>query len=184
MLIDARSVPTAAEFSCDLCVVGAGPAGIAIVDRLRDSGLAVLLLESGGLNLELPTQALYRGEIHGHDYFRLDACRWRLFGGSSNRWGGWCRPLEAIDFARREWLPYSGWPIEAETLQPYHADAAELFELPIEDQDVALIPFTEWAPHERALALAFAAFSCMATACAAACAALTSATACDLSSSA
>ena len=35
---------------------------------------------------------------------------------------------------------------------------AELFELPIEDQDVALIPFTEWAPHEPALALAFAAF--------------------------
>jgi choline dehydrogenase-like flavoprotein len=137
MLIDARSVPTAAEFSCDLCVVGAGPAGIAIVDRLRDSGLAVLLLESGGLNLELPTQALYRGEIHGHDYFRLDACRWRLFGGSSNRWGGWCRPLEAIDFARREWLPYSGWPIEAETLQPYHADAAELFELPNARFDLA-----------------------------------------------
>jgi pimeloyl-ACP methyl ester carboxylesterase len=35
---------------------------------------------------------------------------------------------------------------------------SELFELPIEDQDVALIPFTEWAPHEPALALAFAAF--------------------------
>ena len=35
---------------------------------------------------------------------------------------------------------------------------AELFELPIEDQDVALIPFTEWAPHEPELALAFAAF--------------------------
>ena len=35
---------------------------------------------------------------------------------------------------------------------------AELFELPIEDQDVALIPFAEWAPHEPALALTFAAF--------------------------
>ena len=35
---------------------------------------------------------------------------------------------------------------------------AELFELPIEDQDVALIPFPEWAAHEPALASAFAAF--------------------------
>ena len=35
---------------------------------------------------------------------------------------------------------------------------AELFELPIEDQDVALIPFPEWAVHEPALASAFAAF--------------------------
>jgi choline dehydrogenase-like flavoprotein len=137
MLIDARSVAEAAEFTCDLCVVGAGPAGIAIVDRLRSSGLSVILLESGGFNLELPTQELYRGEIRGDDYFRLDACRWRLFGGSSNRWGGWCRPLEAVDFTRREWLPYSGWPIEAAALRPYHADAARLFELPNARFDLA-----------------------------------------------
>jgi choline dehydrogenase-like flavoprotein len=137
MLIDARSVAAAAEFSCDLCVVGAGPAGIAIAHRLRNSGLSVILLESGGFNLELPTQKLYRGEIRGDDYFRLDACRWRLFGGSSNRWGGWCRPLEAVDFTRREWLPYSGWPIDAEALQSYHADAARLFELPNARFDLA-----------------------------------------------
>ena len=35
---------------------------------------------------------------------------------------------------------------------------AELFALPIEDQNAALIPFSDWAPHEPALALAFAAF--------------------------
>ena len=137
MLIDARSVAEAAEFTCDLCVVGAGPAGIAIVDRLRGSSLSVILLESGGFDLELPTQDLYRGEIRGDDYFRLDACRWRLFGGSSNRWGGWCRPLEAVDFMRREWLPYSGWPIDAAALRPYHADAARLFELPNARFDLA-----------------------------------------------
>jgi choline dehydrogenase-like flavoprotein len=130
MLIDAVSIESGNEFVCDLCVVGSGPAGISIVDRLRKSGLSIVLLESGGFNLELPTQELYRGELDGHDYFRLDACRWRLFGGSSNRWGGWCRPLEAVDFTRRDWLPYSGWPIDAAALLPYHAAAAELFELP------------------------------------------------------
>jgi hypothetical protein len=35
---------------------------------------------------------------------------------------------------------------------------AELFELPIDDQDVDLIPFADWAPHEPALARAFADF--------------------------
>ncbi len=129
MLIDARSVGQDRRFDCDLCIVGAGPAGIAIVDRLRDSGLSLLLLESGGFNLERPTQKLYRGEIVGQDYFRLDACRWRLFGGGSNRWGGWCRPLEAVDYARHEWLENSGWPIGPDALRPYEADAAELFEL-------------------------------------------------------
>jgi len=130
MLIDARYATSGTEFHCDLCVVGSGPAGLSLVERLRGSGLSIVLLESGGLDLDLATQNLYRGEIDGQDYFRLDACRWRLFGGSSNRWGGWCRPLEAADFAQHDWLPHSGWPIDAETLEPYQSDAAKLFELP------------------------------------------------------
>jgi choline dehydrogenase-like flavoprotein len=130
MLIDARSVTDGAEFACDLCVVGAGPAGIAIVDRLRESGLSIVLLESGGFDPEVATQRLFRGENLGHDYYRLDACRQRLFGGSTNHWGGWCRPLDAVNFERRDWVPWSGWPISEETLKPYYADAARLFELP------------------------------------------------------
>jgi choline dehydrogenase-like flavoprotein len=129
VLIDARTVSAGTEFQCDLCVIGAGPAGISIADRLRSSGLSIVLLESGGFEYDLATQALYRGEIHGDRYFRLDGCRWRLFGGSSNRWGGWCRPLETADFTQREWLAHSGWPISTQTLQPYEADAAKLLEL-------------------------------------------------------
>lgn len=130
MLIDARRIEPNRQFLCDVCVVGAGPAGIALVDRLRQSGLAVILVESGGFNLELATQSLYQGDIVGQPYFRLDACRWRLFGGSSVRWGGWCRPLEADDYEIRDWIPLSGWPITASDLRPYHDDAAALFQLP------------------------------------------------------
>jgi choline dehydrogenase-like flavoprotein len=130
VLIDARSISPDRKFECDLCVVGAGFAGIAIADRLRDSGLSVVLLESGGFNVDLRTQNLYHGETQGDEYFRLDACRWRLFGGGGNRWGGWCRPLEAVDFTQRDWLAHSGWPINAETLRPYEEDAAKLLELP------------------------------------------------------
>ena len=35
---------------------------------------------------------------------------------------------------------------------------SELFQLPIKDQDVPLLPFTEWAPHEPAMARKFVAF--------------------------
>ena len=129
MLTDARSVLPGTEFPCDLCVVGAGPAGIAIVDRLRGSDLSIVLLESGGFHPELPTQQLFRGENVGFPYFRLDACRFRLFGGSTNRWGGWCRPLEPVDYQSRDWLPWSGWPISWEALEPYRVDTAKLFEL-------------------------------------------------------
>lgn len=130
MLIDARSVAGGSAFDCDVCVVGSGPAGIAIVDRLRDCGLGVILLEAGGLEYGLAAQRLYRGPIIGQPYYRLDACRWRMFGGSSNRWGGWCRPLDAEDYSERAWLALSGWPIRADVLRPYEEAAAALFELP------------------------------------------------------
>jgi choline dehydrogenase-like flavoprotein len=130
MLVDARSVPHGSQFSCDLCIVGAGPAGITIADRLRDSGLGVILLESGGFDNELSTQRLYRGENVGRSYYRLDACRWRLFGGSSNRWGGMSRPLDPQDFERRDWLPWSGWPISWETVDAYRVETAKILGLP------------------------------------------------------
>jgi choline dehydrogenase-like flavoprotein len=111
-------------------VVGSGPAGIAIADRLRNSGLSVILLEAGGRDYHLPAQKLYRGQIVGQRYYRLDGCRWRMFGGSSNRWGGWCRPLDACDYTERAWFALSGWPISADSLRPYEDDAAALLELP------------------------------------------------------
>jgi choline dehydrogenase-like flavoprotein len=60
-----------------------------------------------------------------------------MFGGSSNRWGGWCRPLGEEDYQVREWLAHSGWPISAQTLRPYEADAARLFELPHDRFDLS-----------------------------------------------
>jgi len=89
-----------------------------------------MLLEAGGFDYELPTQRLYGGQIVGQPYYRLDGCRWRMFGGSSNRWGGWCRPLDPADYTERPWFALSGWPISAEALKPYEDDAAALCELP------------------------------------------------------
>jgi choline dehydrogenase-like flavoprotein len=140
VLIDARQIEDGAQLTSDLVVVGAGPAGISIVDRLRSSGLSICLLDGGGFLPEVATQRLYRGECIGDRYFRLDGCRNRQFGGSSNRWGGWCRPLDPIDFERRDWLPWSGWPINQTELEPFYADAAELLQLPTSRFDVASWP--------------------------------------------
>jgi choline dehydrogenase-like flavoprotein len=130
VLTEATSIPPDSVLEFDLCIVGAGPAGIAIADRLRDSPLKICLLESGGFEPEIRTQRLYHGENVGHPYFNPQSCRFRMFGGSSNRWGGWCRPLEDVDFEARDWLPWSGWPIAPEALKPYYTAAAELFQLP------------------------------------------------------
>ena len=81
MQIDARSIADGTTLSCDLCVVGAGPAGISLVDRLRESGLSICLLESGSFEPELATQRLNAGTTTGHRYWPsqqpLPALRWR-----------------------------------------------------------------------------------------------------------
>lgn len=48
MILDANDVENGACVTADVCVVGAGAAGIAIALSLLDSGVDVLVLESGG----------------------------------------------------------------------------------------------------------------------------------------
>jgi choline dehydrogenase-like flavoprotein len=130
VLSDARCIADGTELDFDLVVVGAGPAGITLVDRLRTSGLRVCLLEGGAEDPDVDAQRLYRGENVGHPYYPLHTCRFRLFGGGSNRWGGWCRPLERQDFEAHDWIPGSGWPIGHADVQPYYEDAAQILGLP------------------------------------------------------
>jgi choline dehydrogenase-like flavoprotein len=129
MLLDARQVDRDATLEADLCVVGAGAAGITLARALAATPLRVVLLESGGLEPHAPTQALYRGRVFGRNYFTLDSCRTRQLGGSTNCWRGMCRPLDALDFEERDWLPGSGWPFGAELLRPYYERAQQVLRL-------------------------------------------------------
>ncbi|HEX3210200.1 MAG TPA: FAD-dependent oxidoreductase [Geminicoccaceae bacterium] len=129
MLIDARELETGALLEGDLCVVGAGAAGIAIALQFVGTGHRVLLVESGGLEIDGATQALYEGVNLGREYYELEACRLRFFGGTTNHWEGRCRPLDPLDFEPRAWVPHSGWPISRASLDPYYARAHELCQL-------------------------------------------------------
>ena len=52
------------------------------------------------MELSEESQEIYEGPILGRDYFDLDIARLRYLGGTSNHWGGWCRPLDASGFLR------------------------------------------------------------------------------------
>lgn len=93
MIVDIRSVPNNSTISCDLCIIGGGAAGITLALEFINYGIDVVLLESGGLELEGKTQSLYQGEDVGPPYFDVESARLRYFGGTTNHWGGWCRPL-------------------------------------------------------------------------------------------
>ena len=120
MFIDARQFSTKTELESDICIIGAGAAGITITREFIGANYNVILLESGAFQMDMATQSLYEGEDVGQNYTKLESTRSRYFGGSTNCWGGWCRPLDAIDFEAREWIPNSGWPFDKATLDPYY----------------------------------------------------------------
>jgi choline dehydrogenase-like flavoprotein len=126
--LDARNLPGGTTLIPDLAIVGGGPAGISLALALADSGQNILLLESGGLAFEAGSQKLYEGSESGVSYIALDGGRLRYLGGSTNHWGGWCRPLDRIDFEKRDWVPYSGWPFSRAEIEPYFARAQALVE--------------------------------------------------------
>ncbi len=129
MLLDLRTAGDGLSIDADVCVVGGGAAGISLTRRLRKAGRRVCLLESGGLDYEADTQALYEGPNVGMTYYDLVDARLRFFGGTTNIWGGRCTPLEPVDFERRDWIPHSGWPVGTEALAPYYREAHDALEL-------------------------------------------------------
>jgi choline dehydrogenase-like flavoprotein len=151
-----RSGGAREEIATDVCVIGAGPAGITVARQLEGTGLRVCLMESGGRTIERSVQAQSRGESDGYPLHPLDDARIRAFGGTLRHpriWDdGWAsRPLDPIDLSRRSWLGDAAWPFPRKELDGYYARA---------ELSCGVLPETEAAsrwrdsatPEARALA--------------------------------
>jgi choline dehydrogenase-like flavoprotein len=125
---DGRQVPHGSALETDVCIIGAGAAGITVARELAGSAHGVVVLESGGTNGSPETQDLYSGTASGLEY-DVHGSRLRLLGGSTNHWGGWCRPLDPDDFAARSWIAHSGWPFDRDRLEPFYRRAQEILDL-------------------------------------------------------
>ena len=119
----------------DLCIVGAGAAGITLALELEGTGLRVCLLEAGGPAYEAESQRLLEGEIVGQGYPMLRDTRVSALGGSTTVWAGWCRPLERLDFEPRDWCDAAGWPFGLDELRPFYARAHQICGLADFDYD-------------------------------------------------
>ena len=131
-MLDLDAQEGATTLEGDVCVIGAGAAGISLARRLLAAGRQVILLESGGLDYERPVADLAAGENVGEEYYPLEDSRLRFFGGTTAIWGGRCAEFDPIDLEKRDYVPHSGWPIGWEELERYYAEARPLFGLPRE----------------------------------------------------
>jgi choline dehydrogenase-like flavoprotein len=130
MELDARTLDIPA-LEGDVCIVGAGPAGLTLAGALAARGRRVVLLESGGRTADAAAQALSDGTTSGDPYDGPGPTRHRQAGGTVAIWntsfeavtGAKYVPLGPIDLEAREWWPLSGWPIEPVELSRHYARA-------------------------------------------------------------
>ena len=132
MFVDSRKLSHGSEVDTDVCIVGAGPAGITLAKEFVNQNFQICLLEGGDINYDEEVASLGDGEFVGDPFAALRDVRHRQFGGMSNVWtvvlhqyrtGVRYVDMDAIDFEKRDWVPYSGWPITKEDLIPFYKRA-------------------------------------------------------------
>ena len=122
----------------DVCICGAGVAGITLARKLSKR-LNVILLEAGDYGYSSESQEVYLGKSIGRGYFHLTATRLRFFGGTSNHWTGTCRPLDKEDFNRKSYVEYSGWPIGRSDLDPYLEETKSILDIAPEGKETGAV---------------------------------------------
>ena len=129
MLIDFNKLERPPEDQYDVCVIGAGAAGITIALKLAQKGKRVALCEAGDFDYSHDSQDIYTGKVFGDPYFDLASARLRFFGGSTNHWGGWSRSFEPNDFERDDMGEKYRWPIEFQDVNAYLIEACKILEV-------------------------------------------------------
>jgi choline dehydrogenase-like flavoprotein len=164
MIKDFLEFDDGATLQSDICIVGAGAAGITIAREFLGTGHTVVVLESGGLHTAPETTKLYDSEVIGLPHTSIHAGRARVFGGTTTLWGGQALRFSAFDLQKREWLPSSGWPLSSEDLDPYYDRADRVLQLgkrlsyndlctafaidpPAFDPAKLYVQCSQWSPH-------------------------------------
>ncbi|HWT51275.1 MAG TPA: hypothetical protein VN113_03740, partial [Caulobacter sp.] len=112
----------------DICVVGAGPLGIALALACRKRSLSVLLLESGTEDATPEKAALSEARIADEKrHASMSVAVRRALGGTSRWWGGRCVPYDDVDFEQRGFALDAAWPIGHDEIKPWYQAAADFF---------------------------------------------------------
>lgn len=148
----ANELPDQVQLSAQVCIVGAGPAGLTVAKSLVSQGCSLLLLESGDteaeddLRVDLATTTMPPNPTG--DPLVLNAVRpetrRRRFGGAASAWhvrlsenvsGLRLAPLDPIDFEARPHNMNASWPFDYREMERYYHSANAIFGLKQSDHE-------------------------------------------------
>jgi choline dehydrogenase-like flavoprotein len=113
----------------DVAVIGAGPVGLKCALDLADSGLDVVLIESGTTGHDAASQALSAATITNlGTHAPMDLAVQRGLGGTSALWGGRAVPFDPQDFEPHADAAGADWPITARDVSPWYEAACRFLD--------------------------------------------------------
>jgi len=163
LIEDLNTFSDGTSVTADVCIIGAGAAGITIAKEFLGTRYKIVVLEGGGFDPEADSQKLYESEVVGMPHTSIHDGRARVLGGTTTLWGGQALRFEDFDFKARSWVPDSGWPISREVLDPYYERAERVLHLgnripfqdlctsfgiepPAFDRDKLYVECSRWSP--------------------------------------
>ncbi len=80
MHTDARNLENGTIITGDICIIGAGAAGISMALEFMNSDYQVVVLEGGGFEYDDRIQELYNGKTTGQPYYPMKSSELHYFG--------------------------------------------------------------------------------------------------------
>jgi choline dehydrogenase-like flavoprotein len=139
VLLDGRTIPSGDVLETDVCIVGAGPAGLVLAGELVAAGRGVTVVEAGGHNEEARGRVLQESVRSTGLRYPTATTRRCSVEGSASTWfvpaphGGdtlRLREFDPLDLQARPWLDLPGWPVDTQQLRPFYQRARALFGIP------------------------------------------------------
>lgn len=150
MLMSLAKTAPESPVTADVAIVGAGLAGLFLADRLTQSGLRVVVLESGAETQTEDVHPLNTVDMLAQTYNGATQGRFRCLGGTSTRWGGALLPYLSDDLGPHPMGWHDGWHTSPDDLGAYLGDVEDSFGVQrgsYEDDDASVGQIASFSPR-------------------------------------